>query len=324
MRLAILLACIGLFAEYSQAHSNVLYIGRTPGAAGQGVPTSDAMEVPPGEPGNPGQPQPELPWGTCILKYGIVGPTVGQGLTLDYVAMPGGKGSSGALKVTGGQPQSAVSLFIGQRPAYIPLPWGDAFRVEPELIVPIGQFDQEGEVVFPFDLRNPALAGMNIYIQAVEVLYIDLYPWTLHTSWGLSMHIFDTAALQLPTSQEFSWGMMSVDARLEIMESNPPQYAVTLTANVPGTGYSLDHVRTAWSKEGKVDVYFTMTEPGEGDQVQVEPETHRSRVYLGEGLECWDVAIHMNRVVSGRQYLLPPPYLLLEQFEVPCPPVNQR
>jgi hypothetical protein len=97
-------------------------------------------------------------------------------------------------------------------------------------------------------------------------------------------------------------------AELEVMESQPPQYAVRVAVTPPTSGFELEHDETL-SERGVTTLHFKLTTPAEDEGNSANRDPVVARVTLDEA--PGDV-VHV-RVATwerGVQYLRPPTYEL--------------
>lgn len=103
-----------------------------------------------------------------------------------------------------------------------------------------------------------------------------------------------------------------IEAALEVMESQPPQYALVVRAVCPSGGHELvaDGVRRAGSV---AQALVTLTRPGPDEMVTMAFETKSVRIPLDPAPARIEV-----RVATARRNvhtLVPPPYLLARVVE---------
>ena len=95
-----------------------------------------------------------------------------------------------------------------------------------------------------------------------------------------------------------------VEAALEVMESEPPQYALAVAVEVPTAGWELEV--DALRREGSVTVLeLKLTEPGAAELVAQVLQTKTARVPLDRRPEIFE--IRLSRWQRGVEYLVAPP-----------------
>lgn len=94
-----------------------------------------------------------------------------------------------------------------------------------------------------------------------------------------------------------------VTAELEVMESDPPRYAVAIDVRVPTAGWQLELVETRDERDATV-VKVQLTEPGEDEIVAQVVQTLEARATLDARPEV--VHVLVSRWQRGVQYLVEP------------------
>lgn len=94
-----------------------------------------------------------------------------------------------------------------------------------------------------------------------------------------------------------------VRAVLEVMESEPPQYAVSVEVQVPTAGWELDLVDVREEGDALV-VELKLTEPAADELVAQVIQTKTARAKLDREPDV--VQVRVSRWQRGVQYLVPP------------------
>ncbi len=250
--------------------------------------------------------------------YGRAEEPVGQSLTASL--RPGR--DTEVLWIEGAEAGDHAWAIIGTKPAHFPLPWGDALRVSPDLIVDLGRFDQQGAVAISLNSHDPALIGTNLFVQVIEELAIDPYEWPIQTTPGIQL-TYDGP----PVAEGTGGGPVSVDpadlqdhavqidAVMLVIDGPSPRWVVQLEAVVPSEGYQLVLDKMLRVDGGEVTVRATLVRPAPGSSPAPGQKVVRLNVDIGGDGWCL-TRVLVSRVDEGVHYIVHPPYELISSFRL--------